>query len=474
MEGLKSPMSLPSISFSPSVSAVIINALFTLSLSTALFASFFAVLGKQWLALYGNIDGGGADYQRLERLKRALGAKRWGLGVWLEVGLPVLIQGALIIFAVGLVSFLWATSKTVAIFVLVPLLFASLLWLLTIGFSLCDRSCPFRTPLSEIALRIPLAFSKMVRLIRRRKQNHARKALFIRFMKNMRGSRRRSSPRDRTEGGAHREVDNRAGGGYHNAKDKEIWKAKSTGTAHSAPDEEIGELRANIGGPVQSAQVSLDLEKADQHHSESKKWKTLVIQMILRKRGAMIRSKTGFRDLLANLRDLTPRFWTWLWAILRRSMTEDDLVLHVELIKRVINISEDPGALYHAALNLRSITNRKLLELVSDDERTTRGLRKCYFESLEKFGEKHSRDKPNPKSLREVLAFGTTFFHVSLSAASFDDFITMMGITDVTLPLDHSEMSARVARVSGESCRKAHSILRKFIWLQMRGLGPQP
>ncbi|KAG8912456.1 hypothetical protein FRC01_005092 [Tulasnella sp. 417] len=283
IEGLKSPTSLPSMSFTPPVKAVIVNALFTLSLSSALFAAFFAVLGKQWLMLYRNRSGGGVDQQRWEQLRRSLGAERWGLVPVLEVVLPLLIQTSLIIFAAGFVSFLGTASETLAIFVLVPLVVAS----------------------------------------------------------------------------------------------------------------------------------------------------------FLRK-------------------------------------VEEDKVLQVESIKRVINISEDPKALYHAALNLRSITGLELLELVCDDKGTTRGLRECYLESLEDLEKKHSREKPNPKFVRETLAFGTAFFHVSLSAASFDDFITMIGIKDVTLPPECSEMSEREAQVSGDSCRRARAFLRKFIWVQMRGLGPQP
>ncbi|KAG8909082.1 hypothetical protein FRC01_007138, partial [Tulasnella sp. 417] len=473
MAGLKSPMSLPSMLFTPSLRAIVVNALFTLSLSSALFASFFAVLGKQWLMLYRKKSGGGVDQQRWEQLRRSLGAERWGLAPVLEVVLPGLIQTALVIFAAGFVSFLEATSETLAIFVLVPLLVVSFLWVLTVGFSLWDVSCPFRNPFAEIALKIPLAISAMVRLLRRQKQNHARKALLRRFIRNRRGSRRKSSPGNHTEGVTHGEVDNRVGGGYHNAKDKDIWPADTKGGAHGDPDEEIGQVQATISGTSQGAQASSDLEMADQHRSGRERWR-LVRAIFLKKQQVMTKSKTGFWNLLTNLRGLTARFWTWLWKSPLGRMAEDNLVLQVESIKRVINISEDPGALYHAALNLRSITDRKLLELVCDDETTTRGLRECYLESLEELQKKHSRDKPNPKLLRETLAFGTAFFHVSLSVASFDDFITMIGITDVTLPLDQSEMSDHAARVSGESCRRAHSIVRKFIWLQMRGLGPQP
>ncbi|KIO16713.1 hypothetical protein M407DRAFT_69909, partial [Tulasnella calospora MUT 4182] len=43
---------LPSSSFTPSIQDRAINVLFSLSLSTALMAAFFAVLGRQWLVYY--------------------------------------------------------------------------------------------------------------------------------------------------------------------------------------------------------------------------------------------------------------------------------------------------------------------------------------------------------------------------------------------------------------------------------------
>ncbi|KAG9027388.1 hypothetical protein FS837_004287 [Tulasnella sp. UAMH 9824] len=150
---------------------------------------------------------------------------------------------------------------------------------------------------------------------------------------------------------------------------------------------------------------------------------------------------------------------------------EDEGFLQVESIKRVIDISEDPIALYHAALNLRPIKDLNLLKLVCDNESMTRGLRRCYLEALEELEE---TDIPDAKLLRQTLAFGTTFFHILLSAASFDDFMTILGLKGVTLPRGSSEMSLREAQMTGDNCRRAQWFVRKFINLQMRRLGPQP
>ncbi|KIO29796.1 hypothetical protein M407DRAFT_21045, partial [Tulasnella calospora MUT 4182] len=414
---------------------------------------------------------------------RSLGAERWGLVPVLEVVLPVLIQTALIIFAVGFVSFLQTTSNALAIFVLVPLVVASFLSLLAAGFSLWDVSCPFRHPLSEIILRAPSFVAAFARLFRRKKQNRAKKALFVRVKKRL-GRLRKGSSAEPSEGMAGREEDKGVGSGFHNAKFVRFMKKmlgswrrgsradfneggtggeedKGVGSNfHNAKDEETGKVGSAV--TVQGAQSSPILQTADQRHPGRERWRWLIRRVILSRRQAVTRSKAKFWNLMTSLQELVVR------------ETEEDRVLQVESIKRVIDISEDPKALYHAALNLRSITDLDLLELVYDDESTTRGLRECYLEALDDLENKHSRDRPNAQLLRETLAFGAAFFHVSFSTPSFDDFITMIGIKDVTLPLDSSEMSDKAVQVAGDTCRRAHSFLRKFIWLQMRGLGPQP
>ncbi|KAG9040329.1 hypothetical protein FS837_000776 [Tulasnella sp. UAMH 9824] len=168
----------------------------------------------------------------------------------------------------------------------------------------------------------------------------------------------------------------------------------------------------------------------------------------------------------------------WFWGSFRRlqfgRQIETDQVLQVESIKHVINTSKDPDALYHAALNLRSITDPQLLKLICEDESTTRGLREWYLESLEELEKKRDTVKQNTPLLQKTLAFGTAFFHVSLSAATFDDFLTIIGMKDVTLPLSSLEISPQGDQSAGESCRQAQSFVRQFMNLQMYRLGRQP
>ncbi|KAG8919471.1 hypothetical protein FRC01_001282 [Tulasnella sp. 417] len=482
MEGLRSPTSLPSMSFTPPLKAILINALFILSLSSALFASFFAVLGKQWLMLYRNRNGGGVDQQRWEQLRRSMGAERWGLVPVLEVVLPVLVQTSVIIFAVGLVSFLGTTSGTLAIFVLVPLVVASFLLVLFAGFSIWDVSCPFRHPISEILLRTPLLASAITRPFRRQKPTRGKKTLFLRFKTRL-GNWWKCS---RNGGMTRREEGKGTGSGRYNATAEasgqvgsgvvvqnvlsEDYKGLGSGI-RDIKDEESGQ--AGVSVAVQDIS-SPTFQTADRPHRRREQWKSVVRTVVSSNRGAIEKSKTNFWSLIASLRALMSVLWESFWELELIRSIEDERVLQVESIKRVINISEDLSALYHAALNLRSITDPELLVLVCDDESTARGLRECYTESLEELNKKYSRDKPNPKLLRETLAFGTAFFHASISVASFDDFIEMLGIKGFDLPLESSEMSPRAAELTGKNCRQAHSFIRHFIWLQMRGLGPQP
>ncbi|KAG8910125.1 hypothetical protein FRC01_006531 [Tulasnella sp. 417] len=456
MEGLKSPMSLPSMTFAPSLKAVIINALFTLSLSSALFASFFAVLGKQWLMLYRNRNGGGVDQQRWEQLKRSLGAERWGLVPVLEIVLPVLIQTSLVIFAAGFVTFLQTTSETLAIFVLVPLVVVSFLWVLTVGFSLWDISCPFKNPLCEIILRAPLVVSAIIHLIFRHKQTRAKNAELFHAMKKKLGSWRR-----RPHAGHNREAtligdDIVMEKGYRNTKD----------------DEETGKATAIVA--VRDAPLSSSPTPLDQPGSHKDRWGKLAHSVISKRPQMMVESKTSFWNLMTNLRHSIASFWNSFWGFPLGRIAEDEKVLQVKSIKRVINISEDPKALYHAALNLRSITNLDLLQLVCNDEDTTRSLRECYVEALEELKNKSDLTKQHPKLLREALAFGTTFFHVSISAASFDEFITIIGMKDVILPLQDSEISPQVAQEAGDNCRRAQTFVRQYMNLQMYQLDSQP
>ncbi|KAG8916545.1 DNA-directed DNA polymerase gamma mip1 [Tulasnella sp. 417] len=142
---------LPSDDFIPPPNALLVNVLFAMSLTCALLASFFAVLGRQWLAYYRKRNVGGAAGQpRWEQSKRALGADRWRLVPILDVVLPLLIQTTLVIFGFGLILYLRILNGTLGNFILAPVTAALSSFLVTVGASIWDPFCPFKTPVSQV------------------------------------------------------------------------------------------------------------------------------------------------------------------------------------------------------------------------------------------------------------------------------------------------------------------------------------
>ncbi|KAG8947968.1 hypothetical protein FRC04_010165 [Tulasnella sp. 424] len=135
--------------FSPTSDAILVNQLFTGSLTCSLVAAFFAVLGKQWIAYYKKRGGGGVEKQRWEQLKRSMAAERWHLLGVLDTVVPVLLQIALLIFAVGLIVYLRTLSADLAYVTVTLVAVTVAAFLFTVAVSLWDPYCPFQTPASR-------------------------------------------------------------------------------------------------------------------------------------------------------------------------------------------------------------------------------------------------------------------------------------------------------------------------------------
>lgn len=137
--------------FTPPYDAVHVNQLFSASLTCSLLAALGALFGQQWIASYKRRPNGGFEEERRERQRRVLGAKRWKLEFILQLVLPVLLQGSVIVFLVGMAIYLNSLSAPVA----QPSIIIS--WIgvaavaITITFALVDPQCPFKTPFSDIA-----------------------------------------------------------------------------------------------------------------------------------------------------------------------------------------------------------------------------------------------------------------------------------------------------------------------------------
>ncbi|KAG9041638.1 hypothetical protein FS837_011944 [Tulasnella sp. UAMH 9824] len=164
-DSLPTTKGLPSETFSPSGKILTVNLLFSVSLTFALVSSFLAVLGRQWLVYYRKRTGGGPERQRWEQLKRFLGAERWRLEGVLDDVLPSLLQIGLIIFCISLTIYLNTLhpmlSNVVGAFMCAGLGFL----LITAILAMCDKFCPFQSPLSHFISQVIPLIGFLVRLV---------------------------------------------------------------------------------------------------------------------------------------------------------------------------------------------------------------------------------------------------------------------------------------------------------------------
>ena len=136
--------------FSPPEHIVIVNALFYASLGVMILAAFIAMLIKSWVREFDRgLRAMSIPEQRAKtREFRYLGMERWKLPEMVGI-LPFLIQISLLLFAFGLVLFLFHISKpsfgvTTAIFG-----FGVLYYAITTSISVFVTSSPFHSPLSR-------------------------------------------------------------------------------------------------------------------------------------------------------------------------------------------------------------------------------------------------------------------------------------------------------------------------------------
>ncbi|KAG9040384.1 hypothetical protein FS837_000722, partial [Tulasnella sp. UAMH 9824] len=151
---ITSAADLPSASFTPPPRIYPINVLFSVSLTLALFSSFLAVLGQQWIVYYRKRGGGGPEYQRWEQLRRYLGAKRWRLELVLDDLVPTLLQLGLVIFCTAFALYLGTLSQFLNRIIAWILCAAAATILAMSTWVAFDPWCPFKLPWSGIMLRI--------------------------------------------------------------------------------------------------------------------------------------------------------------------------------------------------------------------------------------------------------------------------------------------------------------------------------
>ncbi|KAG9098357.1 hypothetical protein FRC06_006498 [Ceratobasidium sp. 370] len=136
--------------FKPSHAAVVVNALWFLSLSLSVAVSLIAMLAKEWCHAFMS-GRAGETYERA-RLRQ----HRWNEIERLKMMdvltlLPLLMHLALLLFAVGLCIYLWDINISVAIPVVLVTSGFALIYFSTAVHSLVYEHCPYTTASSKLA-----------------------------------------------------------------------------------------------------------------------------------------------------------------------------------------------------------------------------------------------------------------------------------------------------------------------------------
>ncbi|QRV96321.1 activating signal cointegrator 1 complex subunit 3 [Ceratobasidium sp. AG-Ba] len=135
--------------FSPAYSAVIVNILWFLSLSLSIAVSLIAMLAKDWCYKFMSGRSGQAYDQARRRQERWNGIDRWKMEEMLSY-LPGLMHLALLLFAIGLCTYLWNISVSVAAPVTIVIWMATCVYIFATFLPLVDDYCPYSTPATPI------------------------------------------------------------------------------------------------------------------------------------------------------------------------------------------------------------------------------------------------------------------------------------------------------------------------------------
>ena len=133
----------------PPPEIVTVQSLLYASLTTALFAAFLAMLGKQWVNRYLRNRGGSTADKSRDRQRKLDGLQKWRFHLAIE-SLPVMLQLALLLLGCALSQYLWALSRTVAgVIIAVTVLGDTLYVSLTLAATFY-YNCPYQTPPSTL------------------------------------------------------------------------------------------------------------------------------------------------------------------------------------------------------------------------------------------------------------------------------------------------------------------------------------
>ena len=118
------------------------------SLAVSVLAACLAMLGKQWLNRYDQIEMRGTLIQRSRhRHRKMTGMAAWHFDITMEA-LPVMLQIALLLFCYGLSRYLWNVNQTVAAVIITTSSLGFLLYVCIVSAATASYECPYQTPVS--------------------------------------------------------------------------------------------------------------------------------------------------------------------------------------------------------------------------------------------------------------------------------------------------------------------------------------
>ena len=133
----------------PPPGIITVQSLLYTSLATSLFASFLAMLAKQWVNRYLRNRGGSAADKSRDRQRKLDGLERWYFRLVIE-SLPVILQLALLLLGCALSRHLWTISRAVAGIIIAFTLFGIISYVFFTVAAALSYDCPYQTPPSTI------------------------------------------------------------------------------------------------------------------------------------------------------------------------------------------------------------------------------------------------------------------------------------------------------------------------------------
>ena len=134
----------------PDPGTVRVQATLYASLAATLLAALIAMLGKQWLNRYSQMEKRGSVIDRSRYRQRKMdGMDTWHFDLVMEC-LPLMLQAGLLLLGYALSDYLFSINMVVASVAIGFTAFGVLFYLLIVSAATFSYTCPFQTPLSLI------------------------------------------------------------------------------------------------------------------------------------------------------------------------------------------------------------------------------------------------------------------------------------------------------------------------------------